>query len=157
MLRKTAGRVSFVFSRKVVILPLTQTKAVAETRPFVRFLASSLSSSVVDLGAFAVLCALLQDHMTESVAILAATIAARVLSSLCNYLLNYFLVFHSHTSHGRSATLYTTVTVLKTLCSGVLVAALAAVLPAVPELFLKIPVDCTLFFANYLAQKKFVY
>ena len=59
MLRKTAGRVSFVFSRKVVILPLTQTKAAAETRPFVRFLASSLSSSVVDLGAFTVLCALL--------------------------------------------------------------------------------------------------
>ena len=47
--------------------------------------------------------------------------------------------------------------VLKTLCSGVLVAGLAGLLPAVPELFLKIPVDCALFFANYLAQKKFVY
>ena len=96
-------------------------------------------------------------YKRQSAAILAATIASRVLSSLCNYLLNYFLVFHSHTAHGRSATLYTTVTVLKTLCSGVLVAGLAGLLPAVPELFLKIPVDCALFFANYLAQKKFVY
>ena len=157
MLRKRRGTSLCVFSRKVVNLPLMQAKAVAETRPFVRFLCSSLSSSVVDLGAFAVLCALLQHYMGESVAILAATIAARVLSSLCNYLLNYFLVFHSHTSHGRSATLYTTVTVLKTLCSGVLVAGLAGLLPAVPELFLKIPVDCALFFVNYLAQKKFVY
>ena len=135
-----------------------QAKAVAETRPFVRFLCSSLSSSVVDLGAFAVLCALLQHYMGESVAILAATIAARVLSSLCNYLLNYFLVFHSHTSHGRSATLYTTVTVIKTGCSALLVAGLAGLLPAaVPELAIKIPVDCALFFVNYLAQKRFVY
>lgn len=128
-----------------------------ENRPFVRFLASSVSSSMVDLGAFAVLCALLQDHMAESTAILAATIAARVLSSLCNYLLNYFLVFHSNTSHERSASLYTAITVFKTLCSGVLVAGLAKALPVVPELFLKVPVDCALFFVNYLAQKKFVY
>lgn len=147
----------FLYFGKVVTLPLTQGKSVAENRPFVRFLASSLSSSVVDLGAFTVLCAMLQDHMGESAAILAATIAARILSSLCNYLLNYFLVFHSRTAHGRSATLYTTVTVLKTLCSGMLVAGLAGMLPAAPELFLKIPVDCTLFFVNYLAQKKFVY
>lgn len=138
-------------------LPLTQGKSVAENRPFVRFLASSLSSSVVDLGAFTVLCAMLQNRMGESAAILTATIAARILSSLCNYLLNYFLVFHSCTAHGRSATLYTTVTILKTLCSGMLVAGLAGMLPATPELFLKIPVDCTLFFVNYLAQKKFVY
>ena len=42
--------------------------------------------------------------------------------------------------------------------SAVLVAALAAVLPeAVPELGIKIPVDCLLFFVNYLAQKRFVY
>ena len=120
--------------------------------PFVRFLASSLSSSLVDLAAFAVFCA------GETAAILAATVAARVLSSLCNYLINYFLVFHAHTAHGRSATLYTTVTVIKTACSAVFVAALARLLPAaVPELAIKIPVDCLLFFANYLVQKRFVY
>ena len=81
-----------------------------------------------------------------------------MLSSLCNYLINYFLVFHAHTAHGRSATLYTTVTVIKTACSAVFVAALARLLPAaVPELAIKIPVDCLLFFANYLVQKRFVY
>lgn len=157
MPRSPAGRVPLFVPSKGCDPALSQVKSVAENRPFVRFLASSVSSSVVDLGAFAVLCALLQDHMSESAAILAATIAARVLSSLCNYLLNYFLVFHSSTSHERSATLYTVVTVLKTLCSGMLVAALAKALPVVPELFLKVPVDCTLFFVNYLAQKKFVY
>ena len=122
--------------------------------PFVRFLASSLSSSLVDLAAFAVFCAVLEGPLGET----AAIVAARVLSSLCNYLINYFLVFHAHTAHGRSATLYTTVTVIKTACSAVFVAALARLLPAaVPELAIKIPVDCLLFFANYLVQKRFVY
>ena len=122
------------------------------------FLASSLSSSIVDLAAFAALCALLEPAAGSTAAILAATVAARVLSSLCNYLINYFFVFHSRTRHGRSATLYTAVTVIKTAASAVLVAALAAVLPeAVPELGIKIPVDCLLFFVNYLAQKRFVY
>lgn len=130
----------------------------AEARPFGRFLASSLSSSIVDLAAFAALCALLEPAAGSTAAILAATVAARVLSSLCNYLINYFFVFHSRTRHGRSATLYTAVTVIKTAASAVLVAALAAALPeAVPELGIKIPVDCLLFFVNYLAQKRFVY
>lgn len=126
--------------------------------PFVRFAASSLTSSLVDLGAFALLCAALRPRMGDTAAILAATIIARVLSSLCNYLINYFLVFQSHRSHGRSASLYTVITVLKTLASGLLVAALVGVLPAgTPELAAKIPVDVALFFVNYLAQKLLVY
>lgn len=130
----------------------------AAVRSFGKFSASSLSSSVVDLGAFTVLCALLRPYLGESPAIVAATILARVLSSLCNYLLNYFLVFHSHTSHGKSASLYTVITVLKTLASALLVAVLAGWLPAgIPELAVKIPVDVALFFANYLLQKAFVY
>lgn len=131
---------------------------VAALRSFGKFSVSSLSSSVVDLGAFALLCAPLRRCLTDAAAIIAATIAARVLSSLCNYLLNYFLVFHSHSAHGRSASLYTVITVLKTLASALLVAGLATVLPAgTPELAAKIPVDVGLFFVNYLAQKKLVY
>lgn len=127
-------------------------------RPFGRFLASSLSSSLVDLGAFAVLCAMLRGLLGTAVSVVAATILARVLSSLCNYLLNYFLVFHSHTAHGRSASLYTIITVLKTMASAFLVAGLVSVLPlGTPELAAKIPVDCTLFFLNYLLQKRLVY
>lgn len=130
----------------------------AAVRSFGKFSASSLSSSVVDLAAFSVFCTLLRPSLPEGPAIVAATILARVLSSLCNYLLNYFLVFHSHTAHGKSASLYTVITVLKTLASALLVAALAGWLPAgTPELAAKIPVDVALFFANYLLQKAFVY
>lgn len=130
----------------------------AAVRSFGKFSVSSLSSSVVDLAAFSVLCTALCPRLPESLAIIAATVTARVISSLCNYLLNYFLVFHSHTGHGKSASLYTLITVLKTLASALLVAQLAVLLPAgVPELAAKIPVDVGLFFVNYLLQKAFVY
>lgn len=130
----------------------------AAVRAFGKFSASSLSSSVVDLSAFTLLCSVLRPFLDEAPAILAATVAARVVSSLCNYLLNYFLVFHSHTAHGRSASLYTVITVLKTLASALLVARLAVLLPVgTPELAAKIPVDVGLFFLNYLAQKLLVY
>ena len=130
----------------------------AAGQPFWRFLVSSLTSSVVDLAAFQLLCIPLQAWLGDALYILAATILARVLSSLVNYLLNYFLVFHSHATHTRSATLYTTITVLKTLASALLVSLLVGIFPAeVPELAAKIPVDCLLFFFNYLLQKKFVY
>lgn len=130
----------------------------AAVRSFGKFSASSLSSSVVDLAAFSVLCGLLSPTFSAGLAIVAATILARICSSLCNYLLNYFLVFHSHATHGKSASLYTVITVLKTLASALLVAALAGWLPdSVPELAAKIPVDVALFFVNYRLQKAFVY
>lgn len=127
-------------------------------RSFGKFSISSLSSSIVDLTAFSLLCTALVSYLPESAAIIVATIIARILSSLCNYLVNYFLVFHSHTSHSRSVSLYTVITVLKTLASALLVAGAAALLPVtIPELAIKIPVDVALFFLNYLLQKTFVY
>ena len=49
--------------------------------PFVRFLASSLSSSLVDLAAFAVFCAALEGPLGETAAILAATASASAAAS----------------------------------------------------------------------------
>ena len=130
----------------------------AEARPFGRFLASSLSSSIVDLAAFAALCALLEPAAGSTAAILAATVAARVLSSLCNYLINYFFVFHSRIRHGRSATLYTAVTVIKTAASARGVGARGAPRPP-PRAARgrKNPGGGRGVFVNYLAQKRFVY
>ena len=68
-------------------------------RTFVPFAASSLVSSGVDLGAFWLLCCALRPYLPEAVYITAATIAARVLSSLMNYLINYFFVFQSQAAH----------------------------------------------------------
>ena len=126
-------------------------------RTFLPFAASSLVSSGVDLGAFWLLCCALRAHLPEAVYITAATIAARVLSRLINYLINYFFVFQSHAAHQRSAALYTLLTVLKTLASAALVSLVVTLLPGVPEIEAKIPVDVALFVANYLLQNAFVY
>ena len=95
--------------------------------------------------------------MTGGADITAATIAARVLSSLMNYLINYFFVFQSQAAHQRSAPLYTILTVLQTLASAFLVALLVSFVPALPELGANIPVDVALFVITYLVQNAFVY
>lgn len=127
------------------------------SRPFGRFLVSSVTAAAVDLAAFGALCAVLDGTMPSAAVILTATVAARILSSLVNYLCNYALVFHSRASRGRSAVKYGALTAAKTLCSALAVAALAALAPEAPELLFKIPVDIALFFVNYLVQKHFVY
>ena len=129
----------------------------ASARRFGRFTVSSLLSSGVDLAAFAVFCRLLESVIPTGAAILAATVAARVLSSLVNYLINYFLVFESKASYTRSAGLYTGITVGKTLCSALLVAAAAHILPQLPRLAAKIPVDVLLFFISFQIQNRWIF
>ena len=101
---------------------------------FARFALSSLFSAGVDLAAFELLCRLLEDAAGEAAAIVAATCIARAASALVNHVINYVLVFHSHAARGRAAGLYALITVGKTLCSALLVAAAAALVPALPRL-----------------------
>ena len=124
---------------------------------FARFALSSLFSAGVDLAAFELLCRLLEDAAGEAAAIVAATCIARAASALVNHVINYVLVFHSHAARGRAAGLYALITVGKTLCSALLVAAAAALVPALPRLGAKMAADVLLFFVNYLLQKAFVY
>lgn len=126
-------------------------------RPFARFALSSLFSAGVDLAAFELLCRLLEDAAGEGAAIFAATCLARGASALVNHIINYVLVFHSHAARGRATGLYALITVCKTLCSALLVAAAAALAPALPRLGVKAGADVLLFFVNYLLQKTFVY
>ena len=126
-------------------------------RPVARFALSSLFSAGVDLAAFELLCRLLEGAVGQGGAIFAATCLARAASALVNHLVNYALVFHSHAARGRAACLYALITVGKTLCSALLVAAAAAFLPALPRLGAKMGADVLLFFVNYLLQKAFVY
>ena len=122
-----------------------------------RFALSSLFSAGVDLAAFELLCRLLEDAAGEAAAIVAATCIARAASALVNHVINYVLVFHSHAARGRATGLYALITVGKTLCSALLVAAAAALVPALPRLGAKMGADVLLFFVNYLLQKAFVY
>ncbi len=121
----------------------------------VRFLLSSLSSSVIDLLLFWIFCLLLDSISVFYVAI--ASVLARVMSATYNYLVNYALVFHSKTSHKRSTLRYIALAAVQMSLSTAAVTGLTFLLPFAPELAVKIPVDVILFFVSYLVQRRFVY
>jgi glycosyltransferase involved in cell wall biosynthesis len=124
---------------------------------FVKFLFSSLSSSVVDLVLFSLFCRLLRGTFGGVGYAAAATVAARIISATYNYLINYSLVFKSKAAHHRSALRYFILACVQMTCSAALVTGILALVPAAPELAVKIPVDILLFFASYCIQREFVY
>ncbi|MCI2047541.1 MAG: bifunctional glycosyltransferase family 2/GtrA family protein [Faecalibacterium sp.] len=124
---------------------------------FVKFLFSSLSSSVVDLVLFSLFCRLFKGDFAGVGYAAAATIAARVISATYNYLINYSIVFKSKAAHHRSALRYLALACVQMACSATLVTGILALAPLAPELWVKIPVDALLFFISYCIQREFVY
>lgn len=124
---------------------------------FFRFLLSSLSSSVLDLALFSFFCVLFRGHFIGTLYAAAATAAARIISASYNYLVNYSVVFHSRGSHKSTFIRYFILACIQMACSAGLVALLLMLMPAAPELAVKIPVDVVLFFASYTIQREIVY
>ena len=121
------------------------------------FLRSSLTrygiaaglSFLVDYGLFALLCWL-------GASIMVSTYAARACSCVVNFLLNRNGVFRSSGQPLRQFVLYILLVICAATVSGLAVTFLTARLP-LPAIALKFCVECVLFFANYLIQKKFIF
>lgn len=124
---------------------------------FLRFLVSGLSSSLLDLALFQLLCWLLRGHNLVFDYVVLATIFARLCSATYNYTVNYYYVFRSQKTHSKSLIRYVTLAILQMFCSGVLTSTLVQLVGASLELLVKIPVDVLLFFISYRIQKRFVY
>ena len=124
---------------------------------FAKFLFSSLSSCVIDLVLFYVFCRLFNQMFDSAVYVMAATIAARVLSATYNYLVNYLFVFKSGKSHTTSFPKYVALAIAQMSISAGLVTLLVWMFRGVPELVFKIPVDLILFLLSYYIQRRFVY
>ncbi len=120
-----------------------------------KFLLSSLSSCVIDLVLFWLFTLVFAELSIYYAAI--ATVLARVISATYNYLVNYILVFRSNASHKKSTLRYVLLAIVQMSLSAAAVTCLTFILPMIPDLAVKIPVDTVLFFASYLIQKKFVY
>lgn len=75
---------------------------------FFRYAVSSVVSAVADSGLFALLSFLLAAFLTGTALNAAATVGARVISSLLNFGMNRSLVFHSGGPLGRSLARYYT-------------------------------------------------
>lgn len=124
---------------------------------FLKFIFSSLSSSVIDLALFALFCAMLNEVSFGKVGyIFVATVIARVLSSIYNFIFNYKTVFKAKGSLFSAIMRYAILAVIIMVASGFAVDKLHAIFPVV-ELAIKIPVDVLLFLVSFYAQREFVY
>lgn len=124
---------------------------------FGKFLFSSLSSSVLDLLLFSLLCHFLREtSVGEITYITAATVLARVISAVYNYLLNYKVVFKSRNTIRKTGIRYLLLAVVQMGCSALLVNLLYPLFGGY-EVFVKMPVDVLLFFASFVIQRELVY
>lgn len=126
---------------------------------FGKFLFSSLSSSVLDLLLFHILCTVFYPLGTELKGIpyiVAATVLARIISAIYNFLVNYRVVFKSEAGLAPTAGKYFLLAVCQMLCSAFLVNTLYGLVGGM-EVTVKIPVDMFLFFVSFVIQREFVY
>ena len=124
---------------------------------FVKFLFSSLSSSVVDIAFFTLFCGMLRDRSLAIDYIMLATIMARVISAIYNFLINYKVVFKSKSNGAWAAVKYAALAVCIMFLSGALVSFFHGLVPSSPEFLVKIPVDCVLFLLSFFVQREIVY
>lgn len=121
-----------------------------------RYAFSSLSSSVIDLVIFTLLCGLLRESMPVAY-IGVATVIARIISATYNYLINYALVFHSTESKLLAAVKYCILAIIQMLVSAFAVSGLILSLGLHDETLVKIIVDVVLFFISYYIQQSLVF
>ena len=122
-------------------------------KPFIKNIASSLLSAIVDITAF-----MLWVQVGSS--IFSATVFARALSGIFNFSLNKIWVFDMKDSHNtRNESLkYMALFTMQMIFSGLLTEVLSNVLIFNNNLLLiKILVDCFLFVTNFIVQRFWIF
>ena len=119
-----------------------------------KYLFDAGTSFCIDLAAFSLLDGLAAPWLGDG-AIFAATVLARVVSSLYNYLLNSRVVFHKRSRHSMAK--YYLLVLTQMLMSALLVFLLNLALPGVPDVALKVPVDLLIFVVNSLVQRCWIF
>jgi len=122
---------------------------------FMKFAASSLFSTAIDLAFFTLFILFLEQPFPKLYIIIATTIA-RIISSVVNYTLNKKVVFKENGQVKTAFIRYVLLSIIQTLLSGLLVTFFVkTILPY--ELITKILVDCSLFFLAFFVQKRFIF
>lgn len=122
---------------------------------FVKYILSSMSSSIIDLVMFQIFCLIFKGRLLEYVAV--STVLARIISATYNYGMNYKVVFKSNEHAGKAALKYFILAVIQMSLSAILVTGGVKLIPVIPEVVVKMIVDTCLFFASYYIQKRFVF
>lgn len=123
---------------------------------FSKFILSSLFAFAVDIIVFTLLLQLLRHSMSPAEYIFAATLGARVLSSLTNYAVNKHGVFKSKGSLRKTLLKYYLLCAVQLCVSAGLVYAFHN-LTGLHETPVKIVVDILLFFISFQIQREWVF
>lgn len=122
---------------------------------FLKFVMSSLSASIIDLTLFKIFTVLLAA-LSDNIQILAATAAARIISSIYNFEVNKRGVFRSMEKIKPEAVKYFFICVVQMLASAGFVMLLNHIFGG-SKLLEKIIVDMILFLVSYQIQLKWVF
>lgn len=127
---------------------------------FLKFILSSLSSFAVDIVLFALFLPLFEMLLAApgfgGWAIPAATVLARVFSSLFNFFVNKRTVFKNESKSKKMIVKYFSLSVVQMCLSAAGVWAAHIILPWNATL-LKVIVDCLLFFVSFIVQRSWVF
>ena len=122
---------------------------------FFKFIAASLSSSVIDLGIFTVGTLLLKD-MFSGYYIIISTVIARVISSLYNFFVNRQSVFKSDDNLTATMVKYYILAAIQMALSALGVWGIFHLLGG-NETLIKVVVDCFLFVISFQIQREWVF
>ncbi|MCI8603755.1 MAG: glycosyltransferase [Ruminiclostridium sp.] len=125
-----------------------------------KYTASSLLASAVDLTGFTIFNLLLPEKMDEGARIFAATAFARVISAAVNFTVNRRRVFKSKSRLNSSIIKYCILSICQAVMSYGLVCLITALLGTgqnILSTFYKMAVDTVLFFLCFAAQREWVF
>mgnify|MGYP004653765527 FL=1 len=123
---------------------------------FFKYLLSSLSASLIDLGIFSLLNIWLLKGCTLAENVAVSTISARIVSSLYNFSVNRKLVFRSRKNIGKAMAGYYLLAVIQMGCSAGLVYLLTK-FTGQKAVLVKIIVDVFLFMISYHIQRRIIF
>ena len=123
---------------------------------FLKYTLSSLGASLIDILAFWIFSALVFRGSGEAVPIFLSTIAARVISSACNFFANRMVVFKASGNLAREAAAYYGLVVVQMLCCAGLVYFFTGLLHWEATL-VKVLVDTCLFFVSFQIQHRLIF
>lgn len=125
---------------------------------FFKYLISSLSSFIVDIGLFQLILwiSLATGFSRGTVPIIVATVIARIFSSYFNFTINKNFVFNGEKSIRKTIIKYYSLAIVQMILSAVLVSAVWHIIFG-SETIIKIVVDTILFFVSYQIQRRWVF
>lgn len=124
-----------------------------------KFAAGSFTSSVIDLVAFAIISWITRRCMELNIAVLVATVSARIISSLFNYAFNRKAVFASTARVTHTLAKYYVLCVCQMLVSYLLVLGVTKllVLGSILTVIAKAIIDTILFLVSFQIQRRWVF